>query len=363
MRQVYVKSSEAITKLNEASSRVVSSAVHRSIGNKAEHYVLEVPDLEKHIIARSHRRAIGEQFSLGVVSAARALAKASLKDDEIRDTAIYAASRSGERDADVDLEMHELADRGELTQGVINKLLMTRLRPTLFLTQIPNLLAANISILYKLLGESRTFLGEETGGATALSAAILGVGVQKFDNVLTGSAFVSNRQDQLDWFASYPRTSNSRSCNSNYPRILGSSSAFAVLGADPSESDTPRICIQELTSTRFASEKAESEFLERLKTSIESDENEAILVCNIASSNLKDFCQNNRVRMLETSKHCGRGLEVDAALGLHIASCLLRRNPLEGFEDFQSLNFSAVHLVIGSENGDHFAFRLDSDAE
>src|SRR5262249_37907923 len=44
----------------------------------------------------------------------------------------------------------------------LNERLMNDLRPTLFLAQLSNLLAGNISIVHGVTGSSRTFMGEES---------------------------------------------------------------------------------------------------------------------------------------------------------------------------------------------------------
>ena len=48
---------------------------------------------------------------------------------------------------------------------------MTDLRPTLFLAQLSNLLAGNISIVHGVVGSSRTFMGEEAAGVDAVRIA------------------------------------------------------------------------------------------------------------------------------------------------------------------------------------------------
>ena len=45
------------------------------------------------------------------------------------------------------------------------------LRPTLFLAQLSNLLAGNISIVHGVTGSSRTFMGEEEAAADAVRIA------------------------------------------------------------------------------------------------------------------------------------------------------------------------------------------------
>ena len=49
---------------------------------------------------------------------------------------------------------------------------MNDLRPTLFLAQLSNLLAGNISIVHGVTGSSRTFMGEEAAGVDAVRIAL-----------------------------------------------------------------------------------------------------------------------------------------------------------------------------------------------
>jgi 3-oxoacyl-[acyl-carrier-protein] synthase II len=60
------------------------------------------------------------------------------------------------------------ADRAEV---FLNERLMNDLRPTLFLAQLSNLVAGNISIVHGVTGSSRTFMGEESAGVDALRVA------------------------------------------------------------------------------------------------------------------------------------------------------------------------------------------------
>jgi len=53
----------------------------------------------------------------------------------------------------------------------LNERLMSDLRPTLFLAQLSNLLAGNISIVHGVTGSSRTFMGEEAAGVDAVRIA------------------------------------------------------------------------------------------------------------------------------------------------------------------------------------------------
>ena len=67
---------------------------------------------------------------------------------------------------------------------------MQDLRPTLFLAQLSNLLAGNISIVHGVTGSSRTFMGEESSGVDAVRVAMSeGLGKFSGDGGKSGGAF------------------------------------------------------------------------------------------------------------------------------------------------------------------------------
>ena len=74
---------------------------------------------------------------------------------------------------------------------------MTGLRPTLYLGQLSNLLAGNISIVHKATGVSRTFKGEEMAGVDALYDAFARLAARQSDIMLVGGALNAERQDLL----------------------------------------------------------------------------------------------------------------------------------------------------------------------
>ena len=72
---------------------------------------------------------------------------------------------------------------------------MSDLRPTLFLAQLPNLLAGNISLVHGVVGSSRTFMGEEASGADALRVAHARIAAGQSDIMLVGGAYNGTRWD------------------------------------------------------------------------------------------------------------------------------------------------------------------------
>ena len=74
---------------------------------------------------------------------------------------------------------------------------MSDLRPTLFLAQLPNLLAGNISIVHGVVGSSRTFLGEEAAGVDAVRIAHARIASGQSELTLVGGAYNAARWDIL----------------------------------------------------------------------------------------------------------------------------------------------------------------------
>jgi len=71
------------------------------------------------------------------------------------------------------------------------------LRPTLYLGELSNLLAGNISIVHKATGSSRTFKGEEMAGAAALEDAVRRLSAGQSELMLVGGALNAERYDLL----------------------------------------------------------------------------------------------------------------------------------------------------------------------
>ena len=75
---------------------------------------------------------------------------------------------------------------------------MGDLRPTLFLAQLSNLLAGNISIVHGVTGASRTFMGEEASGVDALRIAARPASPSGQNDIfLVGGAYNAERPDVL----------------------------------------------------------------------------------------------------------------------------------------------------------------------
>jgi 3-oxoacyl-[acyl-carrier-protein] synthase II len=140
---------------------------------------------------------------IGVYAAGLALDSAGVKHDAdiLGRMDMIVAAGGGERDLAVDgaiLSGLPKTGRGPGDQDrFLNERLMNDLRPTLFLAQLSNLLAGNISIVHGVTGSSRTFMGEESAGVDAVRIALARVAAGQSDIALVGGAQNAERKEML----------------------------------------------------------------------------------------------------------------------------------------------------------------------
>jgi len=107
------------------------------------------------------------------------------------------AAGGGERDYNVDSAILSGLPSAQNPAAFLNEQLMSGLRPTLFLAQLSNLLAGNISIVHGVTGSSRTFMGEESAGVDAVRIALSRIASGQSDIALVGGAHNGERPDLL----------------------------------------------------------------------------------------------------------------------------------------------------------------------
>ena len=156
-------------------------------------------DWSEQIPKRSDQRQMETWQRLGTYAAGLALDDAGVKGDlSITSTMdMIVGAGGGERDVNVDVE---ILNKGRTTtdRGVmLNTTLSTELRPTLFLAQLSNLLAGNISIVHKVIGSSRSFMGEEGSGLAALMVAIARIRSGQSTHALVGGSYNAQHYDML----------------------------------------------------------------------------------------------------------------------------------------------------------------------
>jgi 3-oxoacyl-[acyl-carrier-protein] synthase II len=156
-------------------------------------------DFSRQIPRTSDQRQMERWQRIGVYAAGLALADAGIVGQpELLDRIdLSIAAGNGERDLALDGQILETLEGDEDFGGTLNHQLATGLRPTLYLGQLSNLLAGNISIVHKAAGSSRTFKGEEMAGVAAIEDAVRRLGVGQSELMLVGGALNAEREDLL----------------------------------------------------------------------------------------------------------------------------------------------------------------------
>lgn len=152
-------------------------------------------NLDRHIAKKSDQRQMGPLMQLGAYGAGMALANAGVAGnaDLLKRLNMIVAATGGERDPVLDGQIVAEVSRRNDRDTVLNERLVGGLRPTLFLSQLPNLFAGNISIVHGVAGSSRTFMGEEAAGVDALRVAFQSIAAGQGDQFLVGSAYAADR--------------------------------------------------------------------------------------------------------------------------------------------------------------------------
>ena len=154
---------------------------------------------DKQIPKKSDQRQMETWQRVGVYSAGLALTDAGIAGNaELLDRAdMIVAAGGGERDIAVDTAIMAGVRKTNQPGAYLNERLMSGLRPTLFLAQLPNLLAGNISLVHGVVGSSRTFMGEEAAGVDAVRVAQARIAAGQSEITLVGGAYHGTRWDVL----------------------------------------------------------------------------------------------------------------------------------------------------------------------
>lgn len=151
-------------------------------------------------ISKRDQRQMEPWQRVGTFAAGLALEDAGMKGVEPLTSTMdmIVAAGGGERDVDVDtMILSEARQEGVDTGVLVNEKLTTELRPTLFLAQLSNLLAGNISIVHKVTGSSRTFMGEDGAGISAVKTAAARIRSGQSTHALVGGSFNAEHPDML----------------------------------------------------------------------------------------------------------------------------------------------------------------------
>ena len=156
-------------------------------------------DFSKQIPKRGDLRQMEDWQRIGTYAAGLALDDAKVKGNEelLAKTHIIAAAGNGERDPEADATVLQAIKNDPEWRERLNDLLLTNLRPTLYLAQQTQLLAGNISIVHKVTGGSRTYKGEEIAGVQIVENAVQRIEAGQGELFLVGASYNAARWDQL----------------------------------------------------------------------------------------------------------------------------------------------------------------------
>ena len=158
--------------------------------------------LDAQIPKKGDQRQMEPWQRLGTYAAGLAIDHAGAR-GLVSDMHLVVAAGGGERDVAVDEAVTAaLTSAAPGASGaLLNEKLATDLRPTLFLAQLSNLLAGNISIVHGVTGSSRTLMGEEEAAADAIRIAAARLAEGRGEIALVGGAFASQRWDMVLLYA------------------------------------------------------------------------------------------------------------------------------------------------------------------
>ena len=156
-------------------------------------------NFDAQIPKKGDQRQMENWQRIGTYAAGLALDSAGVKGktDILSHMDMIVAAGGGERDLNVDATILSGMPSAANSAAFLNERLMSDLRPTLFLAQLSNLLAGNISIVHGVTGSSRTFMGEETAGIEAVRIALSRIAAGQSDIALVGGSQNAERPDLL----------------------------------------------------------------------------------------------------------------------------------------------------------------------
>jgi 3-oxoacyl-[acyl-carrier-protein] synthase II len=156
-------------------------------------------NFDAQIPRKSDQRQMEPWQRIGTYAAGLALGSAGAKGNAelLGRMDMIVAAGGGERDLASDSAILSGLSQAAKPEPFVNEQLMTTLRPTLFLAQLSNLLAGNISVVHGVTGSSRTFMGEEAAGVDAVRIAFARIQSGQSDIALVGGAQNSERKEML----------------------------------------------------------------------------------------------------------------------------------------------------------------------
>jgi 3-oxoacyl-[acyl-carrier-protein] synthase II len=328
--------------------------------------------LEKQIPKKGDQRQMEPWQRIGVYAAGLALESAGLKGREelLRRTDMIVAAGGGERDLSVDQTILSGLRSSNAPAQYLNERLMQDLRPTLFLAQLSNLLAGNISIVHGVTGSSRTFMGEESSGVDAVRVAMSRVAAGQSKVALVGGSQNAERDDMLLLYAlgSFLLKDRYRRVweRSTQPGVApGSLGAFVVIEAREhalARGASPIARLSAVRSARADRDQAGAitRSLEQMWQQLEPADGANHLAVISGATGVEPatgeerafLAQHPEVAVRATGSHLGHGLEPQFVMNVAIAALAVSRGilfpPCDGSGMEQPMEGPLTQAVVTS---------------
>ena len=296
----------------------------------APHHIHPCPEIDwSQQISKRDQRQMELWQKLGVYAAGLALDDAGVKgNEEICGTMdMIVAAGGGERDVSVDGLILDRVKAGEDKSTVINDVLTTELRPTLFLAQLSNLLAGNISIVHKVTGSSRTFMGEELAGLSALQTSAARIRSGQSTHALVGASINGEHADVL---LSY-QLGGYLNENGKDGVVTGSFGAFFVLESREHAEARGAEIYASIDAVDLGRAKRDEAFADRLSEKFSAATDNADLVINAHSGakvakSATDHALNGHANVRTVTELLGHGREAQPFISAAIAAMALKNN-------------------------------------
>jgi 3-oxoacyl-[acyl-carrier-protein] synthase II len=323
-------------------------------------------EFDKQIPKKGDQRQMEPWQRIGTYAAGLALDSAGLKGkpELLARTDLLVAAGGGERDCAVDSAILTGLRSAANREVFLNERLMSDLRPTLFLAQLSNLLAGNISIVHGVTGSSRTFMGEEAAGVDAVRIAAARIAAGQSEVVLVGGAHNGERPDLLLLYGAggcllqdalapvFERAARSG-------MALGSLGAFLVLESAEhagARGAAPLARLTRVLSDRTARRPGDTAAcLERMWSELAphlSSGHHAVISgatgVEPATSEERDFLARHAVPARATATYMGHGVEAQFPLNVAVATLALKHGrlyPATGAGEAE-MNGSLSQLIV-----------------
>jgi 3-oxoacyl-[acyl-carrier-protein] synthase II len=320
-----------------------------NLSDWAPYAYFPVPPIEfdKQIPKKSDQRQMALCQRIGTYAAGLALQDAGLAGDKahLADMDIMTTTLGGERDIQVDDHILQSAVGSSEPAAVVNQKLMSELRPTFFLGQMPNLLASNIAIVHGVTGSARTLLGDELAGVDVVRLSAERIASGQSERVLAGASYNGSRKDTLLYLvcAGHAHTGPWRpvfEAEAGGGIALSSVGAFLVLeAADAAEARGARPIARLATvvadaaaaGEQTAREESLDTLLSRIKPGL--DASHAAVISGAsgaepATSIERRVLHRLRLPVRSTGSHLGHAAQAQFPLNVAIAALQLKERQL-----------------------------------